>query len=212
MLLQKTKGQLSFIFRVLTVTAFCSMLALRVFCQANSHLGDSLQHQLDLYKQSNPSSALFAHFDKTLYTNNENVWFTAYLLNCEDNEKHHTLSVSLVNDIDHSIALEEKFVMINGIGFGNLFIPDSIPPGNYTFNIYTNRLINNVPEVIFNQPITIKSTAVPGFKSILSLTDTTTTLHNKPRQVVLNINGNDYLPVSGALIDYKILGNDTLTI
>ncbi|MFD1256693.1 hypothetical protein ACFQ3S_07780 [Mucilaginibacter terrae] len=194
------------------MTTLCSMFALRVYGQGNTHLGDSLQHQLNLYRQSNPSSLLFVHFDKTLYTNNDNVWFTAYLLNAEDKQEHHTLSVSLVNDVDRVIALEEKFVMVNGIGLGNLFIPDSISPGNYTFNVYTNIIINKAPEVLFSQPVTIKSTSVPGFKAILSLTDTAKNSYHKPRQVLLNVNGNDYLPLANASVDYKVLGNDTTTI
>lgn len=184
----------------------------KVAAQEHNSFTDTLQQKLNLYRQTHPSSNLFVHFDKTLYTNNDNVWFTAYLLNCENLQQHHTLSVCLVNDIDHSIALEEKFIMSNGLGFGNLHLSDTIAPGNYTFMVYTNRMLNKKPETIFTQPITIKTTVSAAFKAMLALTDTSRALYNKPRQVILNVNGNDFLPVANATVAYRISGKDTTAI
>ncbi|WP_345952468.1 hypothetical protein [Mucilaginibacter sp. PAMB04168] len=175
-------------------------------------LADTLQQKMKRYQQLRPATLLFAHFDKTVYTNNENVWFTAYLLNCNTYADHHTLSVSLVSDMDRAIVLHEKFVMANGVGFGNVLLPDSIAPGNYTFTVYTNRLINHNPEAVFHQPVTIKSGAVPPFKAILFLKDTLVNRLNKPRQVVLSVTGADYMPVADATVKYKLAGKDTSII
>jgi hypothetical protein len=181
-------------------------------CAQAYNLADTLRRKMALYQQMHPSSTLFVHFDKTLYTNNENVWFTAYLLNISKLQLHHTLSASLVNDIDHTVTMQEKFVMDNGISFGNMFLPDTIAPGNYTFMVHTNRMVNNQPEVVFTQPITIKTTAVPDFKALLSLKDTSTEQAGKPRQVMLTANGNDYLPLANAIVNYAVSGKDTSVI
>lgn len=193
------------------ITGLLCLNCVKAYAQNEAKLADTIQHKLSLYQQKNPASLLFVHFDKTLYSNNENVWFTAYLLNCNKPQLHHTLSVSLVNDIDHTVAMEEKFMMRDGIGFGNLYLTDSVPPGNYTFMVYTNRMVNHKPEALFIQPITIKTTAAPDFKAILSLKDTTKSTVEKARELVLNVNGNDYLPVANAAVSYVLIGNDTLT-
>lgn len=196
---------------IASITGLLCLNCSIVYAQYKAKLSDTIQHKLILYQQKSPSSLLFVHFDKTLYTNNDNVWFTAYLLNCNNMQLHHTLSVSLVNDIDHTVTMEEKFVMHDGIGLGNLYLTDSIPPGNYTFMVYTNRMVNHKPEALFTQPITIKTTATPDFKATLSLKDTTAGIVDKVRELVLNVNGTGYLPMANAAVNYVLLGKDTLT-
>ncbi|CAM3753932.1 hypothetical protein MUGA111182_07450 [Mucilaginibacter galii] len=178
--------------------------------QSANVLSNTIQRKLSLYQQKHPASLLFVHFDKTLYSGNENVWFTAYLLNCNTPQLHHTLSISLINDTDHAVVMEERFLMREGIGFGNLFLPDSVPQGNYTFMVYTNRMVNQKPEVFFTQPVTIKTTAQPDFKAILSLKDTSSIITGISRDVLVNVNGTDYLPIANATINYSLIGNDTL--
>ncbi len=174
---------------------------------------DSISIKMYRYRQAHPSSLLFAHFDKTVYTNNENIWFTAYLLNCTNPELHNTLSVALINDLDKTVMLQKKFVMGAGIGFGNMLLPDTIAPGNYSVLVYTNRLVNNKPVAIFEQPVTIKTTATPDFKALLYLPDSNALkMGTKPFNVTLSVSGNDYMPVPFATVKYKFAGNDTSVI
>jgi len=175
-----------------------------VFAQPST---DNIAAKMLHYQQKLPASVLFLHFDKTVYTNNESAWFTAYLLNSKDAAPHNTLSVMLVNDLDHRVQLTEKFSMAGSISTGSVLLPDSIPPGNYTFVAYTNRIRNREPEVTFKQCITVKNTTPANFKAMLSSADTSASLAGKPRSVILNVNGNDYLPVSGATVNYSLLGN-----
>ncbi|RYY06061.1 MAG: hypothetical protein EOP43_07365, partial [Sphingobacteriaceae bacterium] len=166
-----------------------------------------MREKLNWYKQTHPATTLFAHFDKTVYTNNENVWFTAYLLNCTKVDQHHTLAISLVNDIDHAVVMQEKFVMTDGIGFGNLFLPDSIAAGNYTFMLCTNKLINKQPEAVFTQPITVKNTNTTDFKATLTIADSSNYDNAKPQKVILSVIGNNYLPLANAVVNYQFIGN-----
>ena len=50
------------------------------------HLSDTASHP-----------DLFLHFDKNVYKANENVWFSAYLLNTAKLSDHHTLHLSLIH-------------------------------------------------------------------------------------------------------------------
>ncbi len=183
------------------------------FAQTKINLQDSLEKKLNWYKQTHPATTLFAHFDKTVYTNNENVWFTAYLLNStQANDNYNTLSVSLVNDIDRSIIMQEKFVMHNGIASGNLFLPDSIAPGNYTFMLCTNQLVNKQPESAFTQPITVKNTNETDVKATLTIEDSSKYNNAKPQKAILTVTKNNLFPAANATVNYQIMGEDGVAL
>lgn len=139
--------------------------------QKSASILDSIVEKMSWHAASTRSSSLFVHFDKTIYTNYENVWFAGYLLTNDSNTSaRNTLSVALIRNEDRSIWAEDKFVMRNGLASGNLFLPDSIPPGNYCFLAYTNLITNGYPHDKFVQPVTIKTTD-PGFSASVQLLD-----------------------------------------
>jgi hypothetical protein len=125
--------------------------------------------QFSYYQKAKPSGNLFVHFDKNIYASNETVWFTAYLINTRDPRNHRLLSVALVSESNNFITLEDRFLMENGLSFGNIVLPDSIPPGNYYFQVITDHVIDQKPEVTFVQPITIKSILEPPFKASMKI-------------------------------------------
>lgn len=141
-----------------------------LYAQEKVNLINTILERTNLYSSSKSSTSLFVHFDKTIYTGSERVYFTAYLLNTDLNlTAYHTLSVALIRNDDRKISLEEKFVIRNGISSGSLVIPDSIFTGNYSFIVYANRIINNWPEDIFIQPITINNTDLQVSLSLVLL-------------------------------------------
>ncbi|WP_410220471.1 hypothetical protein [Pedobacter sp.] len=125
---------------------------------------DPLQNNFSWYKKAISNGSLFVHFDKNVYASNEQVYFTAYILKARDFNQHQILSVVLVRDVDSTVIKQEKFVAGNGLSFGQFAVPDSIIPGNYHLNAFTDVLLNNEPELFFSQPITVKSALDPSFK------------------------------------------------
>lgn len=133
------------------------------------------QHTFDekmkWYDLAKPTTNLFVHYDKNIYSNNETVYFTGYLIKegRTPNAQHKVMAVALVRDVDSVIISDHKFIMKSGISFGSITLPDSIPTGNYHFLAYTDKLINQMPEVLFKQHITIKSNKDPYIKASLKL-------------------------------------------
>ncbi len=169
---------------------------------------DSLTKKIELYGNSKSSSMLFAHFDKTVYVNNENVWFTAYLLNFDKTKNNPSiLSALLVNADTKSVVLDGKFLMTDGIAFGNLFLTDTIPPGQYSFVLCTNALINAKPINFFTQPITIKATSESPVSATLTLTDSTIQPVDGLRRIQVKVMARNNKPIKGAKIVYS-LGNN----
>jgi hypothetical protein len=157
---------------------FLTLFCLHCFynCHAqNLFLPDTvLLDKFALYAKSNPDDVLFVHTDKSVYTNNEQIWFSAYLLQSHTTSvKEHTiLSVALLREDNREIYMQDKYAMGGGLSFGSLLLPDSIPPGNYQLLVCTNVLSKSGrPAASFCQPLTIKSITLPDFDVRLSLLD-----------------------------------------
>ncbi|SDM26062.1 hypothetical protein SAMN05421813_108132 [Daejeonella rubra] len=146
---------------------------------AQTSMTDSLVvHKFELHSRSNPSNPLFVHTDKTIYTNNETVWFSAYLIESGKTylHRHTILSLAMVREDNREIILQDKYLMKDGLSFGSMGLPDSIPPGNYMFIASTNVLDKNgQPLTVFTQPLTIKSIVLNSFNATLSLLDSVVT-------------------------------------
>ena len=188
-------------FAIITLALLAS--ASKTYCQQDEKVVDSIEKKIAGYALQKPSSLLFVHFDKNVYTNNESVWFTAYLLESNTKAAHKVLSVALIRDDDRSVLAEGKFVIDKSLAFGNLYLPDSLPTGSYSFVCYTNQLINNYPSALFIQPVTIKTANAASFIANLSLLDSIKPNMDSAR-VLLQAYTTDVTLVRGAEVTYFI--------
>ncbi|WP_316805641.1 hypothetical protein [Pedobacter nototheniae] len=131
---------------------------------------DSISDNLHNYGLTHNNSKLFIHFDKNVYTNNDKVWFTGYLLNSvTDLSLYNTLYLSLINNQDSTVVLQQKFLLSEGFCFGGLTLPDSLLSNDYSFVANTNIKVNGKPDGEFVQPVTIISTTVNPLIAALSI-------------------------------------------
>jgi hypothetical protein len=73
---------------ILSIPIFYIVLSSSIlYAQSEKNANDPLINKIHWYGLTKTSSVLFAHFDKTIYVNNENAWFAAYLLNY-DKQSH----------------------------------------------------------------------------------------------------------------------------
>lgn len=130
-----------------------------------------IEERMKWYAKTKTSGIFFVHFDKNVYTNAETAYFTGYLLRASKTpyKEHKVVSVALIRDADSTIIEARKFAMENGISFGSITLPDSILTGDYRFITYTENLVNGLPDVLFTQNITVKSTLDPPFRSQIKL-------------------------------------------
>lgn len=134
---------------------------------------DRIGKKMLWYGKAKPTPNLFIHFDKNVYSNNETVWFTAYLVKEGSIKRnlHQILAISLIRNVDTAVIVTKKFIMNKGISTGNFEMPDSIQTGNYKLLAYTDQLVNGVPEAIFVQQVTLKTSIDPSFKASMKLMD-----------------------------------------
>jgi hypothetical protein len=154
---------------------------------------DTIARKMELYGKAKPTSNLFVHFDKNVYSNNETIYFTAYLLNASLGplNTHKILAIDVIRDIDSLIVATDRFIIENGLSFGNVILPDSILTGNYHIVAYTDQLLNNLPELSFTQPITIKTKIDPAFNASMKILEAANA-QNKMHKVLISVTTKDY--------------------
>lgn len=159
----------------------------------------SLQNYLcfaqSMFPQHDGSQAsLFIHFDKNIYTNHEEVWFTAYFLTGKKIAQTHdeVLSVALIRNSDQAILQQEMFEVNNGFSYGYLVLPDSLTTGDYHFLGITNKSFKGIPVNTFTQPITIKTNIEPAFNAQIKLLEPGIE-GQKPNKVLFSARTTDHL-------------------
>ena len=170
---------------------------------------DSLIKVIRQYGEQNATSSIFVHFDKNIYSNNDQVWFTGYLLEgVAPISDYHTLHLALINNVDSSVVLQKKFLIREGFAFGDLVLPDSLPSGSYRFVVNTNIRVAGFNVSDFIQPITIKSTTKNPLEPSISIFKS----YNDQTQngtVLLKVLTSDHRFVENAEVKYTI-GRDSI--
>jgi hypothetical protein len=145
--------------------AFLLLASLSATAQQNDDaVIDALDSTFQQYAANLQQPDLYLHLDKTIYVHQENIWFTAYLLNNMPVEPQHTLYVLLVEETAKKIRASNRFVLEKGIAGGSLFLPDSLPTGDYRLLAYTNSFLNHPLQPVFQQSLTIRSNESGNFK------------------------------------------------
>ncbi|HEX6429146.1 MAG TPA: hypothetical protein VF008_15725, partial [Niastella sp.] len=120
---------------------------------------DSIQLKMSAYASCKNSDLLFVHTDKHIYTNNEFIWFSAWLLHCGKDSLplHRFLSLTLVPADTRIPAIHQKFAIADGYGYGSMQLPDTIAPGEYKLVAYTNVIgPDSLPLALFTQDVSVR--------------------------------------------------------
>lgn len=136
-------------------------LLLLLICTYEAHSQqaglDSISKKFDTYRRHVLQEKLYVHLDQNFYFTGETLWFSIYYV---DGSFHKPLNVSKVAyveilDRNNTPMLQVKVELSNGMGRGSVFLPATIPSGNYTFRAYTQWMKNFDAAFFFRQEITI---------------------------------------------------------
>lgn len=152
------------------------------------------------------SSQLYLHTDKSVYTGSENIWFSAYLLKADRSLKeYHTLNVFLSHRITHEVVASGKFVMIQGLAAGNIFVADTFPSGDYNLVAYTNVADKERNPQVFQQQISIRYAGGDPFTIELRDYQVTDSL-----RFLAKVTNKQLFNATGASFSYQLLGDNKL--
>ncbi|HVU95412.1 MAG TPA: hypothetical protein VHE34_09315 [Puia sp.] len=115
---------------------------------------------------SGPPVNLYLHLDKSVYQPGETVWFTGYILNRDAGimQAQNTLYAELVDIVTRKPILQQRFLIKDGLSKGFLSLPDSLIEGDYWVLAYTNAWLEQGPQPVFRQLISLRTGYVPPFK------------------------------------------------
>jgi hypothetical protein len=130
------------------------LLAFTAKAQTPDSLFRRLARQLAL-SDTATRSTVFLHLDKTVYAADENVWFAAYLLHAPPSQAHHTLYLTLLDEMAHRVVASYQFVLERGLASGSLALPDSLRSGHYCLAAYTNKSLAEQRPHVFRQPLQV---------------------------------------------------------
>jgi len=112
-----------------------------------------------IQKSNSFREKVFIHTNRTTYFSDENVWFSAYVVNDESNQPSIITTNLTVNLLDKSgNVLEHKILFIeDGKAAGNFLIPRKYQSGKYYIQAFTNYMQNFGKKNAYIQEIEIIS-------------------------------------------------------
>ncbi|MVN92015.1 carboxypeptidase-like regulatory domain-containing protein [Mucilaginibacter aquatilis] len=102
---------------------------------------------------------VYLHTDRQVYTQGDDVWFKAYLVNAQDNHLIST-SKSLYTELispTGNVVNQEMVLMKDGLGIGDFNLSGNLAAGTYRLRAYTNWMRNFGDNFIFEKKLTIVS-------------------------------------------------------
>ncbi|WP_207514724.1 hypothetical protein [Longitalea luteola] len=138
---------------------------------------ENIPAKMAAYASAKNADQLFVHTDKHIYTNNESIWFSAWMLRCGNDSLplHRFLSLVLVPADLRTAVKQQKFAMSNGYSYGSLQLPDSIAPGEYKLVACTNIVgPDSLPLALFTREISVRSIRQSEFVAAATLLEDTT--------------------------------------
>ncbi|MEM1001551.1 MAG: hypothetical protein AAGH46_02755 [Bacteroidota bacterium] len=142
------------VFYSITLILFSSF----VFNSGDS-FSELIRNNLSSYAKNNWPEKVYIHTDKPYYTLNENIWFSAYLVNGithKESSKSKVLYVELINAENEIITSKRLFVADLSTS-GHFKIEEDWSPGNFLLRGYTNYMRNEDPGIFFQKELQIFS-------------------------------------------------------
>jgi len=134
---------------------------------------------------------VYLHIDRDCYIPGDNIWFKAYLIDASDrllSNHSNNLHVELISPA--SKIIDSRIIRLNdGLGIGDIRLPEKLKSGQYQLRAYTNYMRNFDDKVFFNKDITI----INPIDNVDAFSDNTNYIKNK-----LEIS---FFPEGGSLVD-----------
>ncbi len=118
---------------------------------------DSLVKKFKFYRSNTLQEKIFVHTDRSFYLTGETIWFKLYYVDGTLNQPLDLSKVAYVEilDKDKKALVQTKVGLEAGSGNGSLFLPASLPSGNYLIRAYTHWMRNFSPDFYFQEFVTV---------------------------------------------------------
>ena len=118
---------------------------------------EELKKKFRNYCAAVPWEEIYVHSDRTGYIAGEDLWFALYLFDRQKNKLSDHSSIAyfeLINSDNRQVA-GKRIVLDDGLGQGQIKLPDTLSTGRYIIRAYTNWMKNFLPANCFVKEITV---------------------------------------------------------
>jgi len=140
---------------LLFTTLLCAILS--SFSQQNHMFEDLIKEKMITHEVDHYPEKVFIHTDKDTYLSDEDIWFSAYLVNGithRISQKSVVLYAELI-DPENKIIDKKKILMNKLQGAGDFKLNKKAKTGIYTIRAYTNYMRNFENSKFFQKKITV---------------------------------------------------------
>jgi hypothetical protein len=128
--------------------------------QMQKDMSDYLKQKFLRYIAAIPREEIFLHSDRDEYLAGEDLWFNVYLIDRQSSKQSLTSKIAyfeLLNPENRPVV-QKRILLRNGVGPGQIILPDTLSTGKYTIRVYTSWMKNFLPYNCFMKNITIYNT------------------------------------------------------
>ncbi len=125
--------------------------------QVQTNFLDVLTEKFQKYCNSFPREEIYVHTDRQEYVAGEDLWFKIYLFDrkSEIQTSESKIVYFEILNPENRPVIQKRIKLNNGIGPGQIVLPDSISSGKYTLRAYTNWMKNFMPYNCFSKTLII---------------------------------------------------------
>lgn len=124
--------------------------------------GKGIVSKLVAFLSTHTSEKAYLQFDKPYYAAGDTIYFKAYVTSGELHQLSNLSGVLHADLItpDNKIARSIKLQLLNGLAWGDFFLPDSLPKGNYRVRAYTQWMRNEGDDTFFERILPVGSSEI----------------------------------------------------
>jgi hypothetical protein len=154
------------------ITGFLAILfaySVQSWSQDLRAVTDQLAGRLNCYPDVSLQTSVYLRTAKDIYISGEDCWFNAFILNAQDfsfSSIDKTLYLQLLQKGTDSIVWQEIYPIDNGIAYGHVYLPQSLPEGDYWLKAYTAH------SYFLNQPWFYAAACIKIVREVRSITRT----------------------------------------
>ncbi|MBW6533691.1 MAG: TonB-dependent receptor plug domain-containing protein [Mariniphaga sp.] len=109
-----------------------------------------------------PAEKIYLHTDREYYFTGETIWFKAYLTDSRSGRLipgAENIYLHLTDE-NGSSTIKQNILSINGVVATQIELPDTLKPGNYLLQAFTDYLLNFGSEAFFSKNLSISKPAL----------------------------------------------------
>jgi hypothetical protein len=170
----------------------------------------ALLAKIERFRADYPQEKVYLQFDKPYYSIGDDIWFKAYVVNCENNELSTMSKILYVDLVDERDSVHKTVVLplANGLANGDIKLTNTlVDAGTYHVRAYTRWMQNFSSDFIFDKGIVIGDAR--SITNIIAEASFKLGQPGKLQAILSYSNLTDKSPVANKLVEYTLLLKDS---